>query len=195
MAQLATVKEGAVARPLNILVPLIKADFDKAEKAGMDYYKAAGEKLNEAREGYFEGNTAGFFKWAEKHFGKSKTTLRTYMAFGTLHPGKSFKSLSEFSHKHQGYEGTSRSSGRLHREWTAPIDAVAEKARNDARRLALEDSLTRQQEREAERKLALRLIDIGFKVLARELHPDKIGGDREAMARLNRVRDRLKECI
>jgi hypothetical protein len=31
--------------------------------------------------------------------------------------------------------------------------------------------------------LGLRLIDIGWKVLARELHPDK-GGSREAMTRL-----------
>ena len=53
--------------------------------------------------------------------------------------------------------------------------------------------LTRKQERDAEQKLALRLIDIGYKVLAQTLHPDK-GGSRDAMARLNRVRDRLKEC-
>jgi hypothetical protein len=45
--------------------------------------------------------------------------------------------------------------------------------------------------RASRRKLALRLIDIGFKILDKELHPDK-GGSRNAMARLNRVRDRLK---
>lgn len=47
------------------------------------------------------------------------------------------------------------------------------------------------QEREAQRTLALRLIDIGYKVLAKELHPDA-GGSKDAMARLHIVRDRLK---
>lgn len=39
--------------------------------------------------------------------------------------------------------------------------------------------------------LGLRLIDIGYKTLAKELHPD-MGGSQDAMARLNRVRERLK---
>jgi hypothetical protein len=46
-------------------------------------------------------------------------------------------------------------------------------------------------EREAQRELGQRLVDIGFKTLAREYHPDK-GGSNEAMARLNRARDHLK---
>jgi hypothetical protein len=54
------------------------------------------------------------------------------------------------------------------------------------------EELSRQEERDAERKLALLVIDTGFKALASKLHPDK-GGSRDAMARLNRVRDRLKQ--
>ena len=41
----------------------------------------------------------------------------------------------------------------------------------------------------------LRLIDIGYRVLAKELHPDKIGGSREAMTRLNRVKERFKSNV
>jgi hypothetical protein len=41
------------------------------------------------------------------------------------------------------------------------------------------------------RDLALELIDIGFKALATRLHPDR-GGSKDAMRRLNRVRDELK---
>jgi hypothetical protein len=52
----------------------------------------------------------------------------------------------------------------------------------------------RYEERDAQRTLALQLIDIGYKVLARELHPDK-GGSREAMARLNAVRHHLNEAV
>jgi hypothetical protein len=41
-------------------------------------------------------------------------------------------------------------------------------------------------------KLAMQLIDIGYKALATKLHPDK-GGSGDAMSRLNEVRDRLKQ--
>ena len=39
--------------------------------------------------------------------------------------------------------------------------------------------------------LARELIDIGYKALAKELHPDR-GGSVESMAMLNRVRDRMR---
>jgi hypothetical protein len=47
------------------------------------------------------------------------------------------------------------------------------------------------QERQERRELAHRIIDIGYKALAKEMHPDK-GGSHEAMARLNRARTHLK---
>jgi hypothetical protein len=195
MPQITTAESTTVARPLAVLVPLIKDDFTQAEAAGMPYYLKAGQKLLEAREGHFRGNITGFYEWAEKNFKKSQTTIRTYITLKALAPRKSFKSISEFHREEDGLNRGNRMSGRVHREWTVPVDTVAQRAQDEARRLALEESLTRRQEREAERKLALRLIDIGFKVLAKELHPDKVGGSRDAMARLNRVRDRLKECV
>jgi hypothetical protein len=51
------------------------------------------------------------------------------------------------------------------------------------------------EEHEAQHNLGRRLVDIGFKELASELHPDKVGGSHDAMARLNRVRDQLKQSI
>jgi len=75
------------------------------------------------------------------------------------------------------------------RDWHEPVKESIERAKREAERIR-EAELSRQQERDAERKLALRLIDIGFKILVKELHPDK-GGSRDAMSRLNRVRDRL----
>ena len=53
---------------------------------------------------------------------------------------KSFKSIAEYR-RHKGDTGAA-TSGRLFREWTAPVDAVAEKARDEARRLAAHDELT-----------------------------------------------------
>ena len=46
-------------------------------------------------------------------------------------------------------------------------------------------------EREKERELGQRLVDIGYRALAVKLHPDK-GGSLEAMITLNRARDHLK---
>lgn len=183
-----------VARPLKVLVPLIQQDFEAAEKAGMEYYKRAGEKLNEVKEGHFSERPASeFYEWAQKTFGKKKDQTRTYMALGARDDAKSFTSLRHLN-RETGRD-VRPTSGLIRREWTAPVDAVAQKAREEARRLVSSQELTRRQEREAESKLGLRLIDIGFKVLAQELHPDKVGGSREAMSRLNRVRDRLKSNV
>ena len=39
----------AVARPLRVLVPLVKEDLESAATAGLPFYIAAGEKLLEAK--------------------------------------------------------------------------------------------------------------------------------------------------
>ncbi len=194
-AEMTTHEAGEVARPLKTLTALIKEDFEQAEQAGMDYFIAAGEKLYEVRDGHFARDASGFYAWAEKNFGKKQTQIRTYIALATARlakPQRTFKNIDDFKRKAQGHSRPT--SGRTHRAWAADVDAVADKARAEMRRLAAEDALTRQQEREAEAKLGLRLIDIGFKVLARELHPDK-GGSRDAMARLNKVRERLRSNV
>ena len=80
---------------------------------------------------------------------------------------------------------------KARRRGAADIKENVKQAKADAARVA-DEHLTRQQERDAEKKLALRLIDIGFKVLVKELHPDR-GGSKDAMSRLSRVRARLKE--
>lgn len=195
MTALARQASREVARPIKVLEKLIKEDIETGEQAGMKYYRAAGEKLIEAQAGHYEGDSSGFWSWATKNFRKSKDQLRTYMALAAGNSNKSFESLKQFRREGLGHSDHPVGPGtRIYREWTSPVDAVAERARNEARRLAAQEELTRAQEREAEAKLGLRLIDIGFKVLAQELHPDR-GGSKEAMARLSRVRDRLKANI
>lgn len=190
MAALAEQDIREVARPLKTLEKLIKEDIEAGDKAGMDYYRAAGEKLNEAREGHYENDVERFWEWAGRKFGRTRTTLRTWMVIGALPPSKSFKSQRDF----QRGLGNNPTPNRIHRDWTRPVDDIAERARNEARRLAAQEELTRAQEREAEAKLGLRLIDIGYRVLAKELHPDK-GGSKEAMIRLGRVRNRLRSNV
>ena len=137
--------------------------------------------------------------WTKTHFnlGETQTSLYIKLAetngYGnraTAPKSKSFTSLEDFQRRHLGRDRPS--SGRVAREWQQPVDDIVEKARREAMRLR-DAELTRRQERDAERKLAMRLIDIGYKVLAKELHPDKKGGSSAAFQRLKRVRDRLQQ--
>ena len=64
------------------------------------------------------------------------------------------------------------------------------------RDVARDDFVQERQARDDEvrlhRELAEELVDIGYRALATKLHPDR-GGSKDAMARLNRVRDELKQ--
>jgi len=188
MTNLEVVQNREVARPLKILIPLIKNDIERGDEAGMEFYKAAGEKLNEA-ETHFDSNRI-FYQWAEKEFGKSRRTIDTWMVCGAAKSPNLFKSLEDVRVKSFGEKRPVQRN--LRREWVEPVDAIADKARDEQRRLIASEHVSRQQEREAKFKLKLRIIDIGYKVLARELHPDKVGGSREAMTRLNEARNELK---
>ena len=64
----------------------------------------------------------------------------------------------------------------------------------DTDRLA-KDYLAKTQEKRALKNLAIRLVDIGFKVLSKELHPDKKTGSAEAMTRLTAVKRALKQAL
>ena len=186
-----------IARPLRVIEGLIKDELEQAEAAAQPYYTRIAPLLVEAREGHFQGNSAGFYEWATKKFGKSRERIRTYVALGSNAHAKSFKNLDHFTHspKSQGGLGHAPRVTALRREWGAPVDEVAQRAQREAFLLAQQDALSYAQERDAQRQLAHRLIDIGYKVLAKELHPDKLNGDRDAMARLNKVRGKLKHAI
>src|SRR3954452_13354217 len=49
MSEVTTAGSTQVARPLRVLVPLIKDDLANIEQAGMPYRRAAGEKMLEAK--------------------------------------------------------------------------------------------------------------------------------------------------
>jgi hypothetical protein len=195
-----------VARPLNVLVPLIKEDLrlgnEAAQQAGMPYYAAAGAKLLEAKEQLKHGE---FRPWVRRNFGLSPSQTTRYLGLAQAirktendrarsflqignDAARSFPSINA-ALKEIGHSGYTAPAFKA-RPWHDDVKENIERAKREAERLR-DEELTRQQERDAERKLALRLIDIGYKVLVKELHPDK-GGSRDVMARLNRVRDRLK---
>jgi hypothetical protein len=84
-----------------------------------------------------------------------------------------------------------RKHGSGQAAWERPVRQAVSTFNPEAYAKELQN---RAKERELERKLALKLIDIGYKVLAAQLHPDKRGGSAEAMSRLNSVRTRLKNA-
>jgi Protein of unknown function (DUF3102) len=170
-----------VARPLRVLVPLIKEDLEKgreaAERAGMPYYKAAGEKMVEAKQQISHGE---FQRWIKDNFNLSKTTAHRYMSLAEAtqkFPQGNFSSMKDFRRRYLGED--TRANGYVHQD--SKRSAVALELAKNA------------EEREARYRLALQLIDVGYKTLAVKLHPDKEGGSQEAMTRLNHVRNGLKQ--
>jgi hypothetical protein len=75
--------------------------------------------------------------------------------------------------------------------WHEPVRQITNRVNVEA--LASEER-ARKQEQQLIRQLGNQLIDIGYKVLATKLHPDK-GGSTEAMGRLNRVRELLRRTL
>ncbi len=64
-----TLAERRVARPLKVLVPLIKDDLRLGDEAALEYYRRAGEKLREAKD-----QLAGhrWTAWLSKNFEPSR---------------------------------------------------------------------------------------------------------------------------
>lgn len=190
--EIAASENRAVARPLHVLVPLIKKDLEQGKeasaRAGLPYYRAAGEKLLEAR-GPKEKPRMTFkelTEWAKRNFDVSTTAVKIYMSFANPEvAAATFESLRDFER---------RALGRKRRDAprrAGPINDIIKDVDVETLRQV---ELERAQDREAQRKLARQLIDIGYKTLATKLHPDK-GGSREAMTRLNQVRDRLRQYV
>ena len=180
----------AVARPLKVLVPLIKKDLDeirKAEKeAAMDEKRHCGELMIEAKSQLKQGE---FGPWLKRNFEISHRYANEWMNLARV---------TEFAEPiplsiREVVERT-RNNPNFGKEaaWRAPIREALRNVDMEMmnRRKA---EVARLEERALERKLALQLIDIGYKILATKLHPDK-GGSRDAMARLNAVREKLKKC-
>lgn len=179
-----------VSRAPSILVPLIKAALVEAEKS----WQEVADLFAEARESF--SSFSEFSSWANRQFGIKETQATRYLNAGKYlqnYPRARGEASLTAALRSAGKESRP-TGGAVRREWQPDVDAIAERAKREQERIAraYEDELTRKQERDAQRELSLRIIDIGYKVLAKELHPDR-GGSREMMARLNRARDHLKQ--
>lgn len=178
-------KNAQVARPLKTLVPLIREQLDAGDSAGVEHYRKAGEMLIEAKGQVAHGEWTA---WVERNFHRSAAAARQYMLLAEksrskTHPGRVFESVRQAARPDAPNYGP---------RWTEPVRQVVSRVNVEA--LSLERQ-NREKEERLISQLALQLIDIGYKVLAAKLHPDKPDGSREGMARLNKVRTMLKDAI
>jgi hypothetical protein len=186
MTTVATASDTQVARPLRVLVPLIKEELDAGYSAGLEHYRRAGELLIEAKSQLQHGEWRA---WLKRNFILSHETARRYM---TLAQEKSApvrpRTLSEVMGDFRKYperSGALGASGKDVRRIVAQVDVD---------RLAKERQ-SREREAKLTKELAHTLIDIGYRVLAAKLHHPDREGSTEAMARLNHVRTLLRRAI
>jgi hypothetical protein len=189
MTTVATASDAQVARPLRVLVPLIKEELEAGYSAGLEHYRRAGELLIEARSQLQHGEWRA---WLKRNFVLSHETARRYMTLARLNQNArssgSFRprTLSEVMGDFRKYPkraGALGASGKDVRRVVAQVDVD---------RLAKERQ-SRELEANLVKELAHTLIDIGYRVLVAKLqHPD---GSTEAMARLNHVRTLLRRAI
>jgi hypothetical protein len=195
--ELAKIKGGSV-RPARTLISLINDALEQGDKAAaaaaMPFYRTAGLLMLEAKTQMPHGE---FTSWLNRNIKRSKSQCSHYMelaratADGQKLTANDFSSLKDFRRRHLGHDVPTTGGSMRKPSWQEPVKDAIGKVNLDALK---QDALARQEERALQRKLALSLIDIGYKALASKLHPDK-GGSREAMARLNRVRDILRDAV
>ncbi len=182
------------------LAPLIKEQVqlgDLASKeAGMPYYRKAGGLMEEARAGVKIEGKQTFTEYCEDVSGKSYSTCQSWIRayneqvaqIEDARKKRKRGSTLPLSNSLREMKGTSQAGKyRPFREYQKEVDKAAETARKQQLKAA-DDRATEQKRKQ---ELARKLIDIGFRVLAKELHPDKMGGNKDAMSRLNEVRKRL----
>jgi hypothetical protein len=172
-----------LARPLKVLVPLIRQEIEAGDQAGIEHYRRAGEMLLEAKEQLSYGE---WIPWLKRNFELSRTTANRYMKLaqaGQKNRARRISTLSELIEPHR--------ESHHQPAWHEPV-------RESINKVNVEKLVQERQDREKEERLvkevAIRLIDIGYRALAAKLHPDK-GGSAEAMARLNKARDLLKRAV
>lgn len=176
--------ETAIARPLKSLVPLIRAELDAGDAAGVEHYRRAGEMLLEAKSQVSHGEWQG---WLQRNFHRSERQALKYMQLARIAksaPKGGFETLQDAVAPNRHAEPA--------RSWQPQVRQIA--ASIDVGRMAQERD-NRERERRLLRELAHKVVDIGYRVLATKLHPDKPGGSTEAMKRLNEVRRLLKEAV
>ena len=173
-----------IVRPLKVLIPLIQGELQMGNDAAHDHYRLAGELLIEAKDQVAYG---AWNKWLTKNFDLSRSTAAVYMRWAREHLERG-STQAPYASLHEMRGGTARDREDRRSKQQQDFRRVL---RDVARDTFVQERQSRDDEVQLHRDLAEELIDIGYRALATRLHPDR-GGSKDAMARLNRVRDELK---
>ena len=175
-----------IARPLKVLVPLIQGELQQGNSAGHEHYRRAGEMLIEAKDQVGHG---GWSRWLSKNFDLSQRTAQDYMRWARTHNESRGRAAQMPSSMR---EFTGHTERRREERQSTQQQNFRRVLRDVARDDFVQERQTRDDEIKLHRDLADELIDLGYRALATRLHPDR-GGSKDAMTRLNRVRDELKQ--
>jgi hypothetical protein len=179
-----------IARPLKVLVPLIQAEIDAGHHAGLEHYRRAGEMLIEAKDQQPYGSWG---KWIAKNFKRadgtplSRMTAHYYMQLAERAEKEGAEVVNRRFTSVRSAIGRVDDQARAHKSW-GPVHKAAREL--DAE-LYAQERQTQDDEVRLHRELAAELVDLGYRALATRLHPDR-GGSKDAMRRLNTVREQLK---
>ena len=173
-----------VARPLKVLIPLIQSELQQGNIAGREYYTRAGVMLIEARESE-QVRHGHWGPWLANNFNLDRRRAGEYMAWARaqMSGGAGHSSMREF---------TGHTERDRERRQSTQQEAFRKMMREMPRDEFAKERQAREDEVQLHRDLAEELIDAGYRALATKLHPDR-GGSKDAMRRLNVVRDELKE--
>jgi len=178
-----------VARPLKVLVPLIQDELIAGNEAGMEHYIKAGRLLNEVKDSD-QVPYGSWGRWLKDNFHLGRTTAYDYMTVARKvdEGGSSRPDDRTTIFKTIGREPRTVKIVTKKNKLKSLFDSVDNV---NVTRLA-DERQSRDDEIKLHREVALQLIDLGFRALATRFHPDQ-GGSKDAMSRLNTVRNQLKE--
>jgi hypothetical protein len=176
-----------VARPLAVIADLIKKERASANADSKKHWTVIAYLLVEAFTG-FDGDWNAFQTWFN----------RNDFDFGFDSGKDRMLALSNLEQSRAPTSAPIPSFTKAMRpDYKWPEDEVRAKIKRTvegARRFA-QAAMERRNEEELIRQLAIKIIDVGFKVLSVKFHPDKRGGSADAMRRLNAAKAMLKERI
>jgi uncharacterized membrane protein len=180
--QLAKTTSGQISRPLKILIPLIQDELQLGNTAGREHYIQAGRMLNESKGQVSHG---GWGRWLDKNFSLSQRQAQEYMLLARK--ADQMRAVGADLPLGSMYELRGAGDRVRNKQRKAFHAALRDLPREEFK----QERQARDDEIKLHRELAEELVDIGFRALATRLHPDR-GGSKDAMSRLNRVRDDLK---
>jgi hypothetical protein len=182
-----------VGQTLRAIVPQIKIKLKKMEKiaelATTSIRREIGRDLITART-LCDKTKVSFTKWLDNNFAMHQATAFRYISLAESPRSREYTSITE----HLRAENPNYA---LPRQRVDDIDfepAGKKILSGISTGIFVERTLTESKEKALKKKMALELVDAGYRAISIKAHSDK-GGSDEVMRRLTEVRDTLKDAI